>query len=52
MEWCDTFRTSGGIEEGYYIEFSAWECPHCQKEYVVTKEADVSNAKVTKIEES
>ena len=52
LEWVDTFRTYGGIQDDYYMEASAWECPQCKKEYIATHELDTSTAKLIKLEEN
>lgn len=52
LEWEDTFRHEGGIQEGYLIEHQIWTCPNCQKDYIINKRVDFDESKIIYMEEN
>lgn len=54
LEWADTFRSEGGIQEGYLIEHQVWTCEHCQKDWVITQQANFNenDVDITDFQES
>lgn len=39
LEWVDTFRTSGSIEDGYLQETKAYTCENCNTDYIIEEKA-------------
>ena len=40
LEWADTIRNFGGIQEGYIIERQVWCCEQCKIDYIVEQRAE------------
>ena len=52
MDWEDTFRTYGGLEDEYYAEHQLWSCPNCNKDYAVLQKGKIINIEIENIQET
>lgn len=52
LEWADTYRTEGGLEEGYIIENQIWTCEQCNKDYIITKQGYIKDVDIIAFEEA